>query len=94
VCASIRLQPVRQSLSPIVIDSFVLVLFYMSMDDNLPFKVVRTNVHDEVLAHSINLPIGRAAYETAVRMYPRDVIEYRRGALVLASTNDKPAQEP
>jgi hypothetical protein len=35
------------------------------------FKVVRTNGGDEVLARASNLLIGRAALETAKRMYPR-----------------------
>jgi hypothetical protein len=51
--------------------------------EEFPFKVVRTNGHDEVLARSINLLIGRAAFETAKRMYPKDLIEYRKGAMVL-----------
>jgi hypothetical protein len=37
--------------------------------DDLPFKVVRTNGHDEVLGRAINLIIGRAANETAQRLY-------------------------
>jgi len=52
-------------------------------EEGLPFKVVRTNAHDEVLARSVNLLIGRAAFETAKRMYPKDVLEYRKGAQVL-----------
>jgi hypothetical protein len=52
-------------------------------DEDCPFKVVRTNGGDEVLARASNLLIGRAAFETAKRMYPRDLIEYRRGAQVL-----------
>jgi hypothetical protein len=56
-----------------------------SVDDgDLPFKVVRTNSHDEVIARAVNLLVGRAPYETAVRMYPRDRIEYRQGGLVMA----------
>jgi hypothetical protein len=51
--------------------------------EECPFKVVRTNGGDEVLARAANLLIGRAAYETARRMYPKDLIEYRRGAQVL-----------
>jgi hypothetical protein len=47
------------------------------------FKVVRTNGSDEVLARAANLLIGRAAFETARRMYPRELIEYRRGAQVI-----------
>jgi hypothetical protein len=52
-------------------------------DDGCPFKVVRTNGGDEVLAWAANLLIGRAAYETAKRMYPRDLLEYRRGAQLI-----------
>jgi hypothetical protein len=52
-------------------------------DDELPFKVVRTNGSDEVLARSVNLLSGRAAFETAKRVYPKDVLEYRKGAQVL-----------
>jgi hypothetical protein len=48
--------------------------------EDCPFKVVRTNSGDEVLARAANLLIGRAAFETAKRMYPKDLIEYRRGA--------------
>jgi hypothetical protein len=51
--------------------------------EDCPFKVVRTNGGDEVLARAANLLIGRAAFETAKRMYPRDLIEYRRGAQVI-----------
>ncbi len=52
-------------------------------DEELPFKIVRTNGRDEVLARSINLLLGRAAFETAKRLYPNDLIEYRKGAQVL-----------
>ena len=51
--------------------------------EDCPFKVVRTNGGDEVLARAANLLIGRAAFETARRMYPKDLIEYRRGAQVI-----------
>jgi hypothetical protein len=49
--------------------------------EECPFKVVRTNGSDEVLARAANLLIARAAFETAKRMYP--LIEYRRGAQVI-----------
>ena len=52
-------------------------------DEELPFKIVRTNGSDEVLARSINLLLGRAAFETAKRLYPKDLIEYRKGAHVM-----------
>ena len=56
-------------------------------DEEFPFKVVRTNGHDEVLARSINLLMGRAAFETAKRLYPRDQLEYRMGTQVLDRSN-------
>jgi hypothetical protein len=56
-------------------------------DEEFPFKVVRTNGHDEVLARSINPLMGRAAFETAKRLYPRDQLEYRKGAQVLDRSN-------
>ena len=52
-------------------------------DEDCPFKVVRPNGGDEVLAGAANLLIGRAAFETAKRMYPQDLIEYRQGAQVI-----------
>lgn len=52
--------------------------------EGLPFKVVRVNSHDEVLARANNLLVGRAAYETAVRLYPKDAIQYRNGAQIIA----------
>ena len=54
----------------------------MSTED-CPFKVVKTNGSDEVLARAINLIIGKAAFETAKRMYPGDCLEYRNGAQVI-----------
>jgi hypothetical protein len=51
--------------------------------EECPYKVVRTNGGDEVLARAPNLLIGKAAFETARRMYPKDLIEHRRGAQVL-----------
>ncbi len=49
--------------------------------EDLPFRV---NSEDEVLARANNLIVGRAAYETAVRLYPRDLIQYRDGARLIA----------
>jgi len=44
------------------------------------FEVVRTNGGDEVLARAANLLIGRAAFETAKRMYPKDLIPAGRAS--------------
>jgi hypothetical protein len=40
------------------------------MTENLPFKVVRSNGHDEVPARVMNLLIARGAYREAARLYP------------------------
>jgi len=45
--------------------------------EELPFKIVRINSHDEIIALAGNLLLGRAAYGTARRLYPRDIIHYR-----------------
>jgi hypothetical protein len=62
----------------------------MPYDDPLPFKVVRTNGQDEVVARAANLIIGRAAYETARSLYPDDRIDYRNGARIIARSDQSP----
>jgi hypothetical protein len=49
--------------------------------------VVRTNGQDEVVARAANLIIGRAAYETARRMYSNERVDYRDGARVIARSD-------
>jgi hypothetical protein len=61
--------------------------------EDCPFKVVKTNGSDEVLARAVNLIVGKAAFETAKRMYPRDVLEYRNGAQVIERSGDKQATD-
>jgi hypothetical protein len=52
----------------------------MPDDDSLPFKVVRTNSHDEIVACTCNLIVWRAAYETARRLgWPSRPVIYRSG---------------
>jgi hypothetical protein len=51
--------------------------------EELPFKVVRAN-SDEVLARAANLLVGRAAYETAIRLFPNDLIQFRDRSQLLA----------
>jgi hypothetical protein len=51
--------------------------------EDLPFRVIRVSSDDEVIARANNLIVGRAAYETAVRLYPRDTIQYRDGARII-----------
>jgi hypothetical protein len=55
--------------------------------EDLPFKVVRTNGHNEVLGRAANLIVGRAAYETAIRLFPQDTIQYRNGAQIIARSD-------
>jgi hypothetical protein len=54
-----------------------------AMTEDLPFKVVRSNGTDEVLARAMNLLVARAAYREAARLYPEDLIELRQGARVI-----------
>ncbi len=54
------------------------------LPEDLPFRVIRVNSEDEVLARAANLIVGRAAYETARRLYPKDTIQYRNGAQIIA----------
>ncbi len=57
--------------------------------EDLPFRVIRVNSEDEVIARANNLIVGRAAYETALRLYPRDTIQYREGARIIARNEPK-----
>lgn len=58
-------------------------------EDELPFKVVRTNGHDEIVARAQNLLVGRAAYETARRLYPKERVDYRNGAQIIARSDQE-----
>ena len=49
--------------------------------EDLPFRVIRVNSEDEVIARANNLIVGRAAYEAAVRLYSWDTIQHRDGAI-------------
>jgi hypothetical protein len=64
------------------------------LPEDLPFKVVRTNGHDEVLARAVNLIVARAGYETAVRLFPKDTIQYRNGAQIIARSDQGRARNP
>ena len=57
--------------------------------ENLPFKIVRTNGSDEVIARAADLLVGRAAFERASALHPRDVIELRSGALVIGRSDPR-----
>ncbi len=61
------------------------------LPEDLPFRVVRTNGHDEILVRAADLHIGRAAYETAVRLFPKDAIQYRNGTQIIARKDGRKA---
>jgi hypothetical protein len=44
---------------------------------------VRTDGRDEVIARAADLHVGRAAFERAAALRPKDVIEFLNGALVI-----------
>jgi hypothetical protein len=76
---------------------FVLYLFSSTKEDtamfrtndDLHFKVVRTNGHDEIVARTNNLLVGRAAYETARRLYANERVDYRDGARIIARSDQE-----
>ena len=55
--------------------------------EDLPFRVIRINSEDEVIARANNLIVGRAAYETAVRLHPKDLIHYWHGARIIVRSD-------
>ena len=56
--------------------------------DDLPFKVVRSNGHDELLERSTTVLLARAAFEKAVELYPKDLILLQQGATVIAKSTE------
>jgi hypothetical protein len=57
---------------------------YAMLDSYLRFKVVRTKGREEIVARTNNLLVGRAAFETARRLYPNERVDYRDGARIIA----------
>lgn len=58
-------------------------------DDGLSFRVLKVHdAYDEVIARAANLLVGRAAYETAVRMYPKELIHMRQGARIIEKSRE------
>jgi hypothetical protein len=56
----------------------------MRHNDYSPFKVVRTDGHEEIVARTNNLLVGRAAFETARRLCLNERVDYRDGARIIA----------
>jgi hypothetical protein len=57
---------------------------HRAMSGYLQFKVVRTSGHEEIVARTNNLLVGRAAFETARRLYPNERVDYRDGTRIIA----------
>jgi hypothetical protein len=53
------------------------------MPGDLQFKAVHTT-HEEIVARANNLLFGRAAFETARRLFPNERVDYRDGARIIA----------
>jgi hypothetical protein len=53
------------------------------MINDLPFKVVRSNSHDELLAQAVNLLIARGAYREVHACTPTSLSSCARGAGVV-----------
>jgi hypothetical protein len=51
--------------------------------EDLGFKIVKTNTHDEVIVRGSNYEICKAAFEKAIFVYPNDHLEMRQGARVI-----------
>ena len=50
--------------------------------EHLPFKVVR-GPNGSVIDRAADLRVGRAAFERAAALRPKEVIEFRNGVLVI-----------
>ena len=55
--------------------------------DDLPFKVIRINSRDEVIALCSHPMVGSAAYEIARQLYPKDRIQYSNGTEIIAESD-------
>ena len=62
-------------------------MFFLPMDQN--FKVVQIEAgRDEVIATANAFLIARAAYDTAVSLWPKAQIELRQGARVVVRNGE------
>jgi hypothetical protein len=57
------------------------------MFEDLPFKVIRINSRDEVIARCSHQLVGSAAYEIARQLYPKDRIQYSNGMQIIAESD-------
>jgi hypothetical protein len=59
------------------------------LPEDLPFRVIRVSLEDVVIVHANNVIVRRAAYETTVRLHPKDTIQSLDGAMITASSKPK-----
>jgi hypothetical protein len=57
----------------------------------LLFRVVKTNAHDEVIATATNSIVARAAFDTAVSLWPKERIHLRQGARIIHKSGGEQA---
>ena len=56
--------------------------------EDLGFKIVKTNGGDELLARIGNYEICKAAFDTALFVYPTQHLELRQGARVICKSKE------
>jgi hypothetical protein len=62
-------------------------MFFRLMDQN--FKVIQVEAnHDELIATADAFLVARAAYDTAVSLWPKSLIELRQGARVVLKSHE------
>jgi hypothetical protein len=55
----------------------------------LAFRIVRSNGFEKLIAETDDPYVGRAAYDEARRLYPKDLIELRSGTRIIATTRPR-----
>jgi hypothetical protein len=55
----------------------------------LAFRIVRSNGFEKLIAETDDPYVGRAAYDEARRLYPKDLIELRSGTRIIATTKPR-----
>ena len=57
--------------------------------DELAFKIVKTYAHgDEVIARVSDFYVARAAFEKALFVFPKEHLEMRQGARIIARSKE------
>jgi hypothetical protein len=56
----------------------------------LPFKIVKLNGRDVIIATAELLLVAQVAFERTAELYPHDIVELRQGARVIAKSEARP----